>query len=93
MMTMNGVIQLRSSPFRFVRLGHVGSWNTASVRSTTVFCNANSEDEVGIPKLEAFSRSRIDRRKIEPSFLQKTENELAGLFLVPLFGCDFVNRI
>ncbi|XP_010908821.1 CCG-binding protein 1 [Elaeis guineensis] len=41
----------------------------------SVVCNAQRSN-ASIPKLEPFSRSRIDRRMKEPSFLQKSENDL-----------------
>lgn len=40
-----------------------------------VVCDAQ-RSSASIPKLEPFSRSRIDRRIPEPSFLQKCENDL-----------------
>ena len=53
-------------------------------------CNAQ-RSSASIPKLEPFSRSRIDRRMQEPSFLQKCENDLTGLFL-PLKFVAFASR-
>ncbi|ONK64854.1 uncharacterized protein A4U43_C07F30670 [Asparagus officinalis] len=46
-----------------------------SPRSRGVVCNAQ-RSSASIPKLESFSRSRIDRRIQEPEFLQKCENDL-----------------
>ncbi|XP_038971662.1 CCG-binding protein 1-like [Phoenix dactylifera] len=45
------------------------------VPRSSVVCNAQRSD-ASIPKLEPFSRSRIDRLIKEPSFLQKCENDL-----------------
>ncbi|KAF8410590.1 hypothetical protein HHK36_003122 [Tetracentron sinense] len=49
-----------------------------------VSCSSRSHDF--IPKLEPFSRSKIDRCIKEPSLIQKSENELAGLFVIYCFS-------
>ncbi|XP_042500285.1 CCG-binding protein 1 [Macadamia integrifolia] len=45
--------------------------------ATTVCSSSSSRSNSDTPKLEPFSRSKIDRGLKEPSFLQKCENELA----------------
>ncbi|XP_058069247.1 CCG-binding protein 1 [Magnolia sinica] len=45
-------------------------------RAASTICNAQRSNAY-IPKLEPFSRSKIDRGVKEPSFLQKSETELA----------------
>lgn len=49
--------------------------DVARSRSARFVCNAQ-RSSASIPKLGPFSRSRIDRRMQEPSFLQKCENDL-----------------
>ncbi|KAH0458974.1 hypothetical protein IEQ34_011788 [Dendrobium chrysotoxum] len=41
-----------------------------------VACCSGQRSSASIPKLEPFSRSRIDRRLKDPPFLQKSENDL-----------------
>ncbi|XXG49226.1 hypothetical protein AAC387_Pa02g3467 [Persea americana] len=47
-------------------------------RASSTICNNSSQrSSAYIPKLEPFSRSKIERGVKGPSFIQKTENELA----------------
>ncbi|XP_010255079.1 PREDICTED: CCG-binding protein 1-like [Nelumbo nucifera] len=48
----------------------------SSSRAVSTICSS-SRSHAYIPKLEPFSRSKIDRRLKEPSLIQKTENDLA----------------
>lgn len=53
-------------------------------RGSSTICNSFQRSHSYIPKLEPFSRSKIERGVKEPSFIQKTENDLAGKNLVLL---------
>ncbi|RWR73552.1 CCG-binding protein 1-like protein [Cinnamomum micranthum f. kanehirae] len=49
-------------------------------RASSTICNNSSQRRsVYIPKLEPFCKSKIERGVKGPSFIQKTENELAVL--------------
>ncbi|XP_010941870.1 CCG-binding protein 1 [Elaeis guineensis] len=70
-------IRVPSSSFaaRFLVETDAVDLSQARPRRSSVGCNAQRSD-ASIPKLEPFSRSRIDRLIKEPSFLQKCENDL-----------------
>ncbi|KAG1368558.1 CCG-binding protein 1 [Cocos nucifera] len=70
-------IRAPSSSFaaRFLAEPNAVDLSQARPPRSSVACNARRSD-VSIPKLEPFSRSRIDRLIKEPSFLQKCENDL-----------------
>ncbi|RWR73564.1 CCG-binding protein 1-like protein [Cinnamomum micranthum f. kanehirae] len=59
-------------------------------RASSTICNSSHRTSASyIPKLEPFSRSKIEREVKGPSFIQKTENYLGGitdfvLFLMPV---------
>ncbi|KAL6963940.1 CCG-binding protein 1 [Sarracenia purpurea var. burkii] len=62
---------------------------SARVGSSTICCS--SRNNAYIPKLEPFSRSKLDRVLKDPPLIQKTENELADYCSTlegdPSYGC------
>ncbi|KAG6408879.1 hypothetical protein SASPL_131905 [Salvia splendens] len=58
-----------------------GSWQCSKSRSgslTPVVCSSNSRTGAYIPKLEPFTRNKIDRAVREPPLIEKAENQIAG---------------
>lgn len=61
-------------------------WQYSKSRSGSVCCSV-SRNNADIPKLEPFSRNKIDRAAIEPPLIQKAENQIAD-YCVTLEGDD-----
>ncbi|KAL1534703.1 CCG-binding protein 1 [Salvia divinorum] len=60
-----------------------GSWQCSKSRTgswTPAVCSSNSRTSDCIPKLEPFTRNKIDRAVREPPLIQKAENQIAGGF-------------
>nr|ACD64979.1 unknown protein [Ophiopogon japonicus] len=72
---MLGSVILQSPPSSTVPFESSSFVDVGRSRSARFVCNAQ-RSSASIPKLEPFSRSRIDRRMQEPSFLKKCENDL-----------------
>ncbi|XP_042005583.1 CCG-binding protein 1-like [Salvia splendens] len=65
-----------------------GSWQCSKSRSgslTPVVCSSNSRTGAYIPKLEPFTRNKIDRAVREPPLIEKAENQIAD-YCVTLEG-------
>ncbi|KAI0503714.1 hypothetical protein KFK09_014652 [Dendrobium nobile] len=58
-----------------------------------VACCSGQRSSASIPKLEPFSRSRIDRRLKDPPFLQKSEDELTVTLFCKLFPFQFTAQL
>ena len=58
-------------------LRRIGSVSSPRFPSTVVRCSSRSH--ASIPKLEPFSRTKLDRAIKDPPLVEKSENELAGL--------------
>ncbi|XP_010263785.1 PREDICTED: CCG-binding protein 1 [Nelumbo nucifera] len=69
-------LPLPSSPSLILEVNDLHRSRSSS-RAASTICSSSSRSNAYIPKLEPFSRSKIDRRLKEPSFIQKTESELA----------------
>lgn len=81
---MLGSVALRSPPlhscpaFALEIAGpDLSSRSSRPAPRSTVLCDAQ-RSHASIPKLEPFSRSRIERWLKDPPFLQKTKNDLGG---------------
>ncbi|KAL1534702.1 CCG-binding protein 1 [Salvia divinorum] len=65
-----------------------GSWQCSKSRTgswTPAVCSSNSRTSDCIPKLEPFTRNKIDRAVREPPLIQKAENQIAD-YCVTLEG-------
>ncbi|CAK7329789.1 unnamed protein product [Dovyalis caffra] len=67
-----------SSPL-FIETQEFNRSSKRSVVSSTITCSSSSRanNAYNIPKLEPFSRTKIERAVKEPSLIEKSENELA----------------
>ena len=69
-----------------------GACFSDTTRSASVACRSSSSrtNAYNVPKLEPFSRTKLERAVKEPSLIEKSENDLVGPF--PLLIFKFFNK-
>ena len=63
-----------------------GACFSDTTKSASVACRSSSRTNAyNVPKLEPFSRTKLERAVKEPSLIEKSENDLAGPFPLLIF--------
>jgi hypothetical protein len=69
---------LRSFPSPLLIEARDVNRSSKRVVSSTITCSSRSDDALNIPKLDPFSRTKIERAVKSLPLIQKSESELAG---------------